>query len=46
MASGFPRDSVAKNLPADPGDTGLNPDMGKSHRFFFQHLGKRWRASN
>ena len=38
MASGFPRGSVAKNLPANPGDTGLIPDMGKSHRFFFSSI--------
>ena len=28
---GFPGDSVVKNLPASPGDTGLIPDPGRSH---------------
>ena len=28
---GFPDGSVVKNLPADAGDTGSNPDPGRSH---------------
>ena len=28
---GFPGGSVVKNLPADAGDTGSNPDPGRSH---------------
>ena len=27
---GFPGGSVVKNLPADPGDTGLIPGLGRS----------------
>ena len=27
---GFPGDSVVKNLPANPGDTGLIPGSGRS----------------
>ena len=28
---GFPGGSVVKNLPADAGDTGLIPGLGRSH---------------
>ena len=28
---GGPSDLVVKNLPANPGDTGLIPDLGRSH---------------
>ena len=28
---GFPGDSVIKNLPANARDTGLTPDLGRSH---------------
>ena len=28
---GFPDDSVLKNPPANAGDTGLIPDLGRSH---------------
>ena len=27
----FPGDSVIKNLPANARDTGLTPDLGRSH---------------
>jgi len=27
----FPGGSVVKNLPADAGDTGSNPDLGRFH---------------
>ena len=28
---GFPRGAVVKNPPANAGDTGLSPDLGRSH---------------
>ena len=28
---GFPGGSVVKNLPANAGDTGLSPGLGRSH---------------
>ena len=28
---GFPGDAVVKNLPANAGDTGLSPGLGRSH---------------
>ena len=28
---GFPGGAVLKNLPANAGDTGLSPGLGKSH---------------
>ena len=28
---GFPGDAVVENLPADAGDTGSSPGMGRSH---------------
>ena len=28
---GFPGDSLVKNPPANAGDTGLIPDLGRSH---------------
>ena len=31
LVRGFPGDSVAKNLPANAGDTGSIPDPGRSH---------------
>ena len=31
MISGFPGGSMVKNLPANAGDMGLNPDPGRSH---------------
>ena len=31
MLWGFPGGSVAKNPPANAGDTGSNPDPGRSH---------------
>ena len=31
LSWGFPGGSVAKNLPASVGDTGLIPDPGRSH---------------
>ena len=31
MASGFPRGAVVENLPANAGDMGSSPGLGKCH---------------
>ena len=31
LAEGLPGGSVVKNLPANAGDTGPTPDLGRSH---------------
>ena len=31
ITQGFPRGSVVKNPPANAGDTGLTPGLGRSH---------------
>ena len=31
LKGGFPGGSVIKNLPANAGDTGLSPDLGRLH---------------
>ena len=31
MQEGFPGDAVVENLPANAGDTGLSPGLGRSH---------------
>ena len=31
LEKGFPGGAVVKNLPANAGDTGLSPDLGRSH---------------
>ena len=31
MKEGFPAGAVVENLPANAGDTGLSPGLGRSH---------------
>ena len=31
LSSGFPGGAVVENLPANAGDTGSNPGLGRSH---------------